>query len=82
LTGKSAYIAPTPIDPVTGLTRINYYDDLFQMQQRVQGGQAMLVLFGLRDSVEQDEVNLFTDLSDDLPVRTDYGNIVIFATSP
>lgn len=82
LTGKSAYVTPTPIDPVTELTRTNYNNDRLQMQQRVKDGKAILVLFGLRSSNEQDEVNLYADLSEGLPIWADYGNIVIFGTSP
>jgi hypothetical protein len=82
LTGKSAYVAPTPMDPVTGQTRSNFNDDLLQMQQRVRDGLAILVLFGLRNSLDPDEVNLFDDLSDDLNIQADYGDILIFGTSP
>jgi hypothetical protein len=70
------------MDPVTGQTRSNFYKELVQMQQRVQDGQAILVLFGLRNSVDPDEVDLFAELSDELQVQADYGDIVIFGASP
>jgi hypothetical protein len=82
LTGKSAYVTPTPGDPVTGQNRSTYQDDLLLMQQRIRDGQAILVLFSLRNSTHPDEVTLFADLSDDLPIRADYGDIVIFGVSP
>jgi 4-amino-4-deoxy-L-arabinose transferase-like glycosyltransferase len=82
LTGKSAYVVPTPIDTVTGLPRSNYSTDLAQMQQRVRQGQAVLVLFDLRDSADPDEVQLFEDLSSGLTVQADYGDAVIFGASP
>jgi hypothetical protein len=82
LTSKSAYVAPTPMDPVTGQTRSNFKDDLVQMQQRVRDGQAILVLFDLRNSLDPEEVNFFAALSDDLHVQADYGDIVIIGTSP
>jgi hypothetical protein len=82
LTAKSAYVTPTPLDPVTGQTRSDFNEELVQMQQRVRGGQAILVLFGLRNSGDPDEVDLFADLSDDLHVQADYGGIVIFGASP
>ena len=82
LTGKPSYVAPTPLDPVTGQTRSNFSDDLAQMQLRVQDGQAILVLFGLRKSLDPAEVNLFAALVDDLNLQADYGDIVIFGASP
>ena len=82
LTAKPAYVAPTPIDPVTGQSRSNFSNDLAQMQQRVRDRQAILVLFGLRNSADQDEVDLFTILADDLYVQADYGDIIVFGTSP
>ena len=81
LTGKSAYVAPTPVDPVTGQSRSNYNDDLSQMQRSVRAGEAILVLFGLRNSDTPDEVSLFADLSDNLTIQADYGDIVIFGGS-
>lgn len=82
LTGKTAYVVPTPTDPVTGQSRGNFNNDLKQMQQSIRDGQAILVLFGLRNSADPDEVELFTILSDDLNVLTDYGEIIIFGISP
>ncbi len=82
LTGKPAYVTPTPMDPVTGQARSNFNDDLVQMQQRVRDGEAILVLFGLRNSQDLDEINLFDTLSDDLRILTDYGDILIFGISP
>ena len=82
LTGKSAYIIPTPTDSVTGLPRPAYAADRELIQQRVQQGQAVLVLFGLKGSDEPDEVALFNDLSAGLPVLADYGDGVIFGVSP
>jgi hypothetical protein len=60
LTGKTAYVAPTPTDPVTGLGRTNYTDDLALLHQRVGDGEAVLVLFGLRNSPDAGETELFT----------------------
>ena len=82
LTGKTTYVAPTPIDPVIGQERSNFQDDLALMQQRVRDGEAVLVLFGLRNSDELEDVKLFVELSDDLAVQADYGEIVIFGASP
>ena len=81
LTGKPSYVAPTPKDPVTGQERSNFSDDLGLMQARVRDGQAVLVLFGLRNSLDPDEVNLFATLADDLNIQADYGEIIIFGVS-
>jgi hypothetical protein len=82
LTGKAAYVTSTPMDPVTGQARPNFNDDLVQMQQRVRDGEAILVLFGLRNSQDPDEIILFDTLSDDLRILADYGDILIFGISP
>jgi hypothetical protein len=82
LTGKAAYVTPTPMDPVSGQARSNFNEDLVKMQQRVRDGEAILVLFGLRNSQDPDEMNLFDTLSDDLRILADYGDILIFGISP
>jgi hypothetical protein len=82
LTGKAAYVTPTSMDPVTEQARSNFDDDLVQMQRRVRDGEAILVLFGLRNSQDPDEINLFESLSDDLRIIADYGDILIFGISP
>lgn len=82
LTGRNAYIIPTPTDNVTGLSRPNYAADRDLIQQRVSQGQALLVLFGLRNSQDADEVALFEDLSAGLPVLADYPDGVIFGLAP
>jgi 4-amino-4-deoxy-L-arabinose transferase-like glycosyltransferase len=82
LAGKSAYVAPTPTDPVTTQARANYASDLAQMQARLLQGQAVLVLFGLRNSSDPAEATLFDDLSAGMPVLADYGNAVIFGRLP
>ena len=82
LTGKSAYVTPTPTDAVTGLEREGYAADLVEMQHRVRSGQAVLVLFSLRNSDDPEEVALFDALSAGLPVLADYGDDVIFGLLP
>jgi hypothetical protein len=52
------------------------------MQQDVRDGEAILVLFGLRNSQDPDEVTLFDALSDNLKILADYGDILIFGISP
>jgi hypothetical protein len=82
LTGRNAYIIPTPTDSATGLDRSNYAADRDLIQQRVKQGQALLILFGLRNSQDADEAALFEDLSAGLPVLADYGDGVIFGLAP
>jgi hypothetical protein len=82
LTGESAYVVPTPTDPVTDQARSNFSDELAKMHQHIRDGQAVLVLFGLRDSTDAGEVDLFTILADELNVRADYGDIIIFGITP
>jgi hypothetical protein len=40
------------------------------------------VLFGLRKSDDPQDINLFNELSDNLAIQADYGEIVIFGASP
>jgi hypothetical protein len=67
---------------VTGQRREGYLDDLAKMQRQVQAGEAILVLFGLRNSSDAEEAALFTSLTDGLPLQADYGEITIFGSSP
>jgi len=82
LTGRSAYVIPTPMDTVTGLPRPTYAVDRDLIQQQVKQGGALLVLFGLKNSQDPEEIALFNDLSAGLPVLADYGDGVIFGVSP
>ena len=82
LTGRSAYITPTPSDAVTGLERENFNADLAEMQQRVREGRAVLVLFGLRDSADPGEADLYDILSAGLPVLADFGADVVIGDLP
>ena len=82
LTGRSAYITPTPSDAVTGLERENFTTDLAEMQQRVLDGEAVVVLFGLRYSADPDEIALYETLSAGLPVLADFGGDVLLGYAP
>ena len=82
LTGRSAYITPTPSDAVTGLERENFTADLAEMQQRVLDGQAVVVLFGLRHSADPEETALYDTLSAGLPVLVDFGADVLLGYAP
>ena len=73
LTGRSAYVIPTPTDPVTGLERLEFAGDLAEMQQRVLAGEAVMVLFGLRGSADPEEAALYDTLSAGMPILADYG---------
>jgi 4-amino-4-deoxy-L-arabinose transferase-like glycosyltransferase len=82
LTGRSAYITPTPSDAVTGLDRDNFAADLAEMQQRVLNGEAVVVLFGLRRSADPEETALYDALSAGLPVLADFGGDVLLGKLP
>jgi 4-amino-4-deoxy-L-arabinose transferase-like glycosyltransferase len=82
LTGRSAYITPTPTDAVTGMERETFSADLAEMQQRVREGRAVLVLFGLRDSADPGEADLYDILSAGLPVLEDFGADVLIGDLP
>ncbi len=82
LTGKSAYITPTKIDAVTLKTRPEYVSDLEQMKAQIRRGEAVLVLFGLRDSTDPEERDLLSDLTAGLRLQADYGESLIYAAQP
>jgi len=82
LTGRSAYITPTPTDAVTGLERENFMVDLAEMQGRVLEGEAVVVLFGLRHSADPEETALYAILSARLPILADFGGDVLIGDLP
>ncbi len=45
LTDRSAYIMPTPVDPVDQQPRESFDDDLAQMRDDIKAGKAVLVVF-------------------------------------
>jgi 4-amino-4-deoxy-L-arabinose transferase-like glycosyltransferase len=82
LTGRSAYITPTPMDAVTGLERDNFAADLAEMQQHVLAGDAVVVLFGLRNSADSEETALYDVLSVGMPILADFGGDVLIGDLP
>lgn len=82
LTGRNAYVTPTPLDPVTDQERPNYLENLNEMQERVRRGEAALILFGLHQSQDPEEILLFETLTAGLPQIADYGEVVIFGILP
>jgi len=82
LTGRSAYITPTPTDAVTGLERDNFTADLAEMQLRVLAGEAVVVLFGLRSSADSEETALYAVLSAGMPILADFGGDVLLGDLP
>ncbi|HNT23765.1 MAG TPA: glycosyltransferase family 39 protein [Anaerolineales bacterium] len=82
LTGRAAYVLPTPMDAVTTQARANFAGDLAQMQTRLLGGQAVLVLFDLQNSAEPADVATYDEISAGMPVLANYGNVIIFGSLP
>ena len=82
LTGRSAYITPTPSDAVTGLERVDFEADLAEMQQRVLAGDAVVVLFGLRDSADPEESALYNILAEGLPMLANFSGDVLLGDLP
>jgi 4-amino-4-deoxy-L-arabinose transferase-like glycosyltransferase len=82
LTGRSAYVIPTPTDPVTGLERLEFAGDLAEMQQQVLAGEAVMVLFGLRGSADPEEAALYDTLSAGMPILADYGGDMLLGDLP
>jgi len=74
LTGRPAYIMPTPLDPVDNLARGSFGDDLSQMRSDLQAGKAVLVIF------QPDQVNpaLFAQLTGGIPLYFKAGDGQIF----
>jgi hypothetical protein len=73
LAGRNAYVALSPIDPVTMQPRADYQQALEEMQSAVREGRAMLVLFS-----EPGEAQSFAALTSGLPLVADYGNVIIY----
>jgi hypothetical protein len=52
------------------------------MHTQVNGGRALLVLFGLRGSDDAEEAALFDALTAGLPLAADFGVVTIFGVLP
>jgi hypothetical protein len=79
LTGKASMITPTSIDPVKAQARDDFLNQIETIHTEVRNGQAVLVLFDLKDKSDPTKYSLFQALSDGLFLQDDYGNIQIFA---
>ena len=82
ITGKSAYILPTPQDAVTVKERPGYTNDLEAMKANVLSGKAVVVVFDLHSSSDPGDIAYFSAISSGLPVLADYGRDVIFGVKP
>jgi hypothetical protein len=79
LTGKPSTITPTPVDPVTTLVRPNFLKDVNTLHEEVSHGQAILVLFNMKNTGDASKDALYKILTTGLKLRKDYGNAQIFA---
>jgi hypothetical protein len=79
LTGKPASITPTPIDPVTKLARPEFMQDVDTMHKYVSEGQAMLILFDMKNTGDPQKDSLYKTLTSGLKLQKDYGSSQIFA---
>lgn len=78
LANRPAYILPARLDPVTQQLRPDFQTQLDEMQAQIISGKAALVIFGMRNSDDPQEVEDFEAITGGLPVFADFGGIIIF----
>lgn len=76
LTGRPAYIMPTPVDPVDNQPRGNFDDDVAQMRSDLQAGKVVLIIF----QPELEHKDLLVKLTDGIPLYFKAGDGLIFGT--
>ncbi len=77
-TDRTSYIAPTPIDPVTLRPRAEYAADVRDMQGRILGGEAVLVLFHFGSLETLDDPEWVEELTRHLPIQAEFNDGTIF----
>jgi len=83
LTGKPAYVVPSPFNPATKLPREEYEEDMANIHEAVLSGKAAIVIFdyyGLKNDPE--DAQWMEDISNGMPVLRDYEDGVIFGIKP
>jgi hypothetical protein len=83
LTGRPAFIAPSPINPATGRAREGYQEDISSIKQSVLDGKSVMVIFGYNNLLAEDESKQWmADLSEGLPVLQEYRDGIQFGVLP
>ena len=83
LTGKPAYVVPSPFNPATRLPREGYEEDMANIHEDVLAGRAVMVIFdyyGLKNDPE--DAQWMEDIAEGMPVLRDYEDGVIFGIDP
>ncbi len=83
LTGKPAYVVPSPTNPATRLPREGYEEDMASIHESVLAGKSVIAIFNFR-ALENDpeEAQWMKDISNGMPVLKELQDGVIFGISP
>jgi hypothetical protein len=83
LTGRPAFIVPSPINPATGQAREGYDQDVAGIKQAVVQGEKVIVIFGYNNLLaENEDKQWMADISGGLPVLQDLEDGRIFGVLP
>ncbi len=74
LTGRPAYIMPTPVDPVDNQPRGSFDEDVAQLRADLAAGKAVLVVF----QPEQENPDRLAKLTDGIPLYFKAGDGLIY----
>ena len=78
LTDRTSYIAPSAIDPATGLARPAYDDDLNNMRERILRGEAVLALFKEGEGTDPESLAWLHDLTEDMPILAEFNDATLY----
>ena len=80
-TGRSGYVLPDLVDPVTGLPREGYEEGVVSLKQDVLSGDAVLALFKF-GSESEDVQSIYMQLADGLYLAHDTRGDKIYTAFP
>ncbi|OGT27944.1 MAG: hypothetical protein A2Z17_00730 [Gammaproteobacteria bacterium RBG_16_66_13] len=78
LTDRTSYIAPSPVDPATGVARAAYDDDLNNMRERILQGEAVLALFKEGEGTDPETLAWLRDLTEGMPILAEFNDATLY----
>ena len=82
LSGRSAYILPSPTNPATASYRTDYLIEVNKVRERVLAKKAVMVIFDYRNLDDPLAGQWMHDLTDGIPMIKEYGDGAIFGILP
>jgi 4-amino-4-deoxy-L-arabinose transferase-like glycosyltransferase len=82
LTGRGAYVTPSPLDPVQMQQRPEYMNDLSRMKEEVREGRAILIFFAPGQLTQPEEIRWYEEVKSGLTMSYHFEESDVYGPFP